>query len=275
MPFCLIAVMLLLTRPATPQERPEQESPQNAPYVERNQRQFNFYPGGKLQIDAGVPGNVKVIGWQRATVLIEYETVVYSMEQQQARALVSQYPVQVRYNRISGTIRTSGPPQAASSMEINLTLHVPMEKTDVYVRVSKGDLAVDALTGWIEATLLDGSIETRSLNGYFSGTTQQGNIDVQMAGKHWSGLGFTGVTRRGSVTLAMPADFSAALQLETRDGNFSIDYPEQLVEGESVPLKAVTRKNARTLTATVGDGGSPVKLMTFAGNIQVTTKPTP
>jgi hypothetical protein len=275
MPFCLIAVMLLLTRPATPQERPEQESPQNAPYVERNQRQFNFYPGGKLQIDAGVPGNVKVIGWQRATVLIEYETVVYSMEQQQARALVSQYPVRVRYNRISGTIRTSGPPQAASSMEINLTLHVPMEKTDVYVRVSKGDLAVDALTGWIEATLLDGSIETRSLNGYFSGTTQQGNIDVQMAGKHWSGLGFTGVTRRGSVTLAMPADFSAALQLETRDGNFSIDYPEQLVEGESVPLKAVTRKNARTLTATVGDGGSPVKLMTFAGNIQVTTKPTP
>jgi hypothetical protein len=272
----MILVTLVFARATVPQEVPAQgDSSQNAPYVERNQRQFNFYPGGKLQVDAGVPGNVKVIGWQRASVLVEYERIIYQVEHEQARTLASKFPVQVRWNRISGTVRTTGPPQAASSMEVNLTLYVPREKTDVYVNVSKGDLKIDTLNGWIEATLLDGSIEASSLNGYFSGTTQQGDIHIEMAGKRWEGLGFTGVTKRGSVNLVMPADFSAALQLETRDGNFSIDYPEQLVEGESVPLKAVTRKNARTLTATVGDGGSPVKLMTVLGNIQVTAKQTP
>jgi hypothetical protein len=271
----LALAIFLISAAQEPEAPARQEASSSAPYVERNQKQFSFYPGGKLQIDAGVPGNVKVIGWQRASVLVEYERIVYGLAEDKAKTLASQYPVQVRWGKISGTIRTVGPPGAAAAMEINLTLHVPKEKTDLNIRITKGDLGAGVINGWIEATLLDGSIDARSLNGYFSGTTRQGDIYVEMAGKRWDGYGFTGVTQRGSIQLQLPPDYSAALQLDTREGNITIDYPEQLVEGESVPLTAVTRKKARSLTATVGDGGAPIKLATVSGEIALSTKKMP
>jgi hypothetical protein len=247
----------------------------SSPYVERNQRQFSFYPGGKLQVEAGVPGNVKVIGWQRASVLVEYERIIFGLGGEQAQTFASQYPVQVRWGKTTGTIRTSGPAGAAAAMEINLTIYVPKDKTDLNIRITKGDLGAGVINGWIEATLQDGSIDARSLNGYFSGTTKQGDIYVEMAGKRWNGYGFTGVTQRGSIQLDLPQDYSAAIQLDTRDGNITIDYPEQLVEGESVPLKVVTKKKARSLTATVGEGGSPIRLATVSGEIALTAKKLP
>ena len=109
----------------------------------------------------------------------------------------------------------------------------------------------------------------RSLQGYFSGITQHGDLDVELSGRRWDGFGLTAATKAGTVELRLPLNYSAALQLETGDGNISVQYPEQLVEGERVPLHVVTQKNARSLTATVGDGGAPVKLLTTAGDIHL------
>jgi DUF4097 and DUF4098 domain-containing protein YvlB len=74
------------------------------------------------------------------------------------------------------------------------------------------------------------------------------------------------------VDLLLPVDYSAALFLETRNGNIQIDYPEQKVEGESVPLTVATKKKARSLTAKVGEGGAPVKLLTMTGNVNLRAK---
>ncbi len=96
---------------------------------------------------------------------------------------------------------------------------------------------------------------------------------AHMMGKRWEGFGFTAVTQRGQVVVRLPEEYSAALQLETGDGGLSIVFPEQLVDGESVPLAAVTQKNARTLSATVGAGGAPVRLMTVKGDVRLESKP--
>lgn len=118
-------------------------------------------------------------------------------------------------------------------------------------------------------------MEARGLSGYFTGTTDAGDIEAAMQGKRWDGYGFTAVTQRGRVLVQLPAEYSAALQIETHDGALSITYPEQLVDGESAPLAAVAKKNARTLSATVGAGGAPVRLMTVKGDVRLEAKPTP
>ncbi len=97
-----------------------------------------------------------------------------------------------------------------------------------------------------------------------------GDLDVEMSGARWYGHGFTAITKLGSVDLRIPANYSAALQLETHDGDITIDYPEQMVDGEHIPLNFITRKKERNLTATVGDGGAPVRLFTDSGNISLT-----
>jgi hypothetical protein len=241
--------------------------------VERDQKQFSFFPGGKLLIEAGAAGDVTVIGWERPFVSVDYERVVYDREAGAARQLLAQFPVQVRWTQTSGTIRSSGPPQPGTAVEINLTIRVPRDKTDLSIRITRGDLALDSVNGWIEAKLAEGSIETKSISGYFSGTTRQGDIYAEMAGRHWLGHGYTAATQRGAVSLRLPARYSAAVQLETHDGTIGIEYPEQLVDGESVPLTATARKKARSLSATVGEGGSPIRLLTSLGNIQLAAIP--
>ena len=265
-------LILGVQQPAPSQ--PDKASP-STPYIERSQKQFSFYPGGKILLEGNVPGNLKVIGWQRAAVVLETERIVYQSPPEKAKQFADQYPIQVRHGISEATIRTSGPLQVGATMEINSTLYVPKEKTDLIIRLVKGDLVIGGMNGWVEATLADGSLEAKSMRGYFSFITRQGDINIEMAGKRWEGMGFTAATERGDVTVRLPAEYSAALQLDTKDGNITIQYPEQTVEGEKVPWAVVTRKKARSLGASVGEGGAPLKLHTALGQVLISTAEAP
>jgi len=245
------------------------------PHVERFQKEFNFYPGGKVVIHAAIPGNLKIAGWKRATVALEAEKVFYQLPANQTGGATEQFPIRIRHTPTSATIQIEGPPGSGAAVEVNSTVYVPQDKTDVTINQLKGDLAIEKINGWVEATLVEGSLDARWMQGYFSFTTGLGDISVEMAGKRWDGLGFTAFTRRGTIRIRLPVDYSAALQLETRDGQIRVQYPEQLVEGESAPLKAVAKKNARSLTATVGQGGAPIKLQTSAGDVLLSTTQNP
>jgi len=276
----ILAALALIGAPWSPLQEPAGE--QTSPYIEKTQKQFLFFPGGRMELTLGVAGNVTVTGWQRPAVAIDIEKIVYGMPQEQAKAFLGQFPVRVRWTQSTVTIlapasvpKKPSPKAVTPSIEVNISVYVPQQRTDLTLQLVKGDLTVVDLAGWTEATLREGSMETRAISGYFSGTTDAGNIEADMMGKRWDGYGFTAVTQRGKVIVHLPEEYSAALQLETRDGALSIIYPEQLVDGESVPLTAVTNKNARSLSATVGAGGAPIKLLTIKGDVRVEGKPSP
>jgi hypothetical protein len=266
----IIFLCLLMFTGVQQELTPRQINPGPAsPYVERIHKEFKFYPGGKIKVDASIPGNCKVVGWERAMVSVEAEKIVYRLPLDQAKAVSDRYPVRVRWTQTEAAIQTQGPPESLSTMETNLTLYVPKDKTDLAVRLVQGDFEVEGINGWIEANLSDGDIDARSLQGYFSGVTLKGDLNIVMSGRRWLGHGFTAVTQRGSIQLHLPIEYSAALKLETREGEITVQYPEQLVDGERVPLHIVAQKNSRFLEATVGDGGSPIKLMTVVGDLQL------
>jgi hypothetical protein len=255
---------------------PPPVAPPSPPYVEQTQKQFSFYPGGRIEITATVPGNVKVIGWQRSSILVQMERIVFNQPPDKAQELLAAFPVQVRWTQVLATVKAAGPPKTAlANLEVNLTVYVPKTKTDVIVKMLQGDLGIGQLNGWIEATLTEGSIEARSLSGYVSAVTQRGDIFAEMADKHWEGHSFTAVTHQGTVELRLPLQFSAALQMETRDGALKIEYPMQEIDGQDTPLTAVAKKNGHSLKATVGDGGPPVSLLTHSGNLSLISKALP
>lgn len=262
------ALLIIILQPGLIHAGQEKASP-GSPYVERSQKEFKFYPGGKVEIYTGVPGSLEIQGWDRALVQVESETVVYYLPPDQARALVQNHPLRVRYGQTSATITTSGPPKSAVAVETNLKIRVPKDRTDIKTEILQGDLKITRVTGWIEADLLQGNIEVSQLQGYFSASTKAGDLNVRLEGKRWLGQGFTAATQRGSVTLRLPLDYSAAVQLDTEDGELTVDYPEQEVEGEKIPLLAVAKGKGRSLTATVGDGGAPVRIHTGAGNVDL------
>jgi DUF4097 and DUF4098 domain-containing protein YvlB len=266
-------IILLFLPEVRTQEPPlPNAAAKQVPYVEHEDKEFNFYPGGKIEILAGTPGSLTIVGWKKASIRMEAEKIVYYDTPENAKALLKKNPIRVKWNQTSALIRTPDSAQPAALTEINLTVYIPGDKTDVKALVSQGDFSIESVNGWIEVTVVDGSMEVRSVSGYFSGQTQRGDLYVEMSGLRWRGLEFAAATKQGSVQLLLPEKYSAALQLETREGEISVDYPPQVVDGETVPPEIITNKGAQSLKATVGDGGAPVKLATASGNISLLRK---
>jgi DUF4097 and DUF4098 domain-containing protein YvlB len=276
--FCPIFLALLLAAMGQQQKPPAPAAPtvdDLPPVVERGQKQFNFLPGGKLTVTLGVPGSCRIIGWQRSAILLETERVVYHLPENEARLLLDQFPLRTRWTQTTASIGTQNPPTAEPHLEVNLTIYVPKTRTDISINLTKGDLAIGSVGGWVEATLVEGSLEATAMSGYFSALTQRGDLRIEMAGDRWLGHSFTASTKWGSVDLRLPVRFSAALQLETQDGNLTVDFPAQVVDGEESPLAVVTHKKGKSVSATVGDGGAAIRLRTNAGDVSLVQLPAP
>jgi hypothetical protein len=110
-------------------------------------------------------------------------------------------------------------------------------------------------------------MDLTAINGYFSVKTRKGNIYANLSGNRWSGQGLTAVTQDGHIGLVLPEKYSATLQLDTRDGKITVDYPPQEIEGELIPIEAVVQKKAQQLRSRIGAGGSPVHIGTQSGDV--------
>ncbi len=242
------------------------------PYVERSQKEFSFYPGGNLTISAAATGNVKIVGWEKSAVRVEYEKIFFYLPAEEAKVVSGDFPVRITNTPTSARVSTTAPPLSGAAMEVNLQVYVPAQKTDLAIRIIKGDLSVTGVNGSIEATLEEGNLSAKDLAGYFSAITKRGDLQVDLSGERWMGYGFTAGTQIGNVTLQLPAEYSATLQLETKDGDISVDYPPQEISGESVELQVMAKKNARSVNAPIGLGGTAIKLMTALGKINLKKK---
>jgi DUF4097 and DUF4098 domain-containing protein YvlB len=241
-------------------------------YVEPQEKEFKFYPGGRVGISLDVPGAVKIVGWERGSVRMEAEKIVTGMEAEAAREFLTKSPIRVRYTDTTATISVTGAPPQPATLEVNLTIYVPKSRTDVTAGIKRGDFSIDTVNGWVEATLAEGRMNIVNPDGYFSGKTSKGDIYVDMWGSQWRGQGFTAATQSGRVDLRLPEKYSAALQLDTRNGTITVDYPPQEVDGEILPPEVVIQKRAQQLKATIGDGGAPLRLGTQLGDVSLVKK---
>jgi len=266
------ALFFLIFLPVIRAQGIPEPGPESRPvYNDTYEREYRFYPGGKIGISMEVPGSLKIIGWERGLVRVEAEIKVRSLADEKARGLLEKSPVRVRYNdaATTSTIQVAETPELKGLLEVNLTVRVPGARTDITTQVKKGDFTISAVNGWVEATLAEGNMDMTGINGYYSVKTLKGNISANLSGNRWNGQGFTAVTQDGSVDLILPEKYSATLQLDTRNGEITADYPSQEVEGELIPVEAVVKKKTQQLRVRVGDGGAPIRLGTQSGDVSL------
>jgi len=267
----LPAMFLLAFFPALRAEVISEPSPELSPvYTDSQEKEYRFYPGGKIGISIDVPGNLKIVGWNRGSVRMEAEVKVHSLAEEKELNLLEKSPVRVRYTDAVSTIQVVEAPELKGLLEVNMVVYVPGSRTDLVVQMKKGDFTIDSVNGWVETTVGEGNLEMTAIDGYYSVKTQNGNILANLSGSRWNGQGFTAATREGRVDLLMPEKYSAVLQLDTQNGEITVDYPSQEVEGELIPPEVVSQKKARHLRARVGEGGAPLRLGTKSGDVSFT-----
>jgi hypothetical protein len=120
-----------------------------------------------------------------------------------------------------------------------------------------GGVEIDGATSTVVAHTVNGSVEARSSGGSVSAHTTNGDIMVRSAALDGEHTEYT--TTNGTITVELPGSVNADIDMRTVNGHLTSDFP-LTIEGTFSP---------RRLHATLGKGGSTLRLSTVNGSIRL------
>lgn len=130
------------------------------------------------------------------------------------------------------------------------------------VETVSGDVDVDDVAGELETESVSGSVAVRRGKlRTFRSETVSGSLRYEGSFDPAGDYRFN--SHSGDVTIAIPANGGAALELETWSGDIQSDFPLTLQPGDNM-----NRRNRR-MQFTVGQGGARISAETFSGDINV------
>jgi len=269
--------------------------------VKREERRFTVTGPAELDLRT-FDGSIQLRSWDRDEVVVDIE------RRGRDEAAVAALDVAVKQDGNRIVVEAPEPKDAPDlihigpfrSASVSLVVTVP-RKTNVTARTGDGSISVSDLSGIVDLSSGDGSIEARHIEGDLRIRTGDGAIDiVDAAGRVEANSGDGSVdlsgrlealdvrtgdgsvivdlfdggvlktdsevnTGDGSITVRLPASFDAELEAHTGDGGVHVS---------GVPAEAVTDDRSSgerrdSLRATLGKGGRMLRLRSGDGSINV------
>jgi hypothetical protein len=160
----------------------------------------------------------------------------------------------------NGTIDVTGIAGTLDLQTSNGAITLRSVDGDVAARTSNGRIAVSGGTGTLTLATSNGPIDLQEMRASTL-DVRTSNGRIAFAGS-LAGTVNRLTTSNGSVTLALPPDFSGNVDLQTSNGTISVGYPLTTQPGG---------ENTRTrVQGAIGDGGTPVIVRTSNGTITIT-----
>ncbi len=127
---------------------------------------------------------------------------------------------------------------------------------EVRVSTGSGAVTIENARGPVRASTGSGRVTVATAMGPVNASTGSGNIEVRMASLQSAGdLAFS--TGSGTISLTLPADFSAEVVATTGHGSLDTDFPLQM-RGRMGPNR---------MSGTIGAGGRQLRISTGSGDI--------
>ena len=217
----------------------------------------------ELDVAGLVNGGVTVKEWGRDDVLVRARVVGTARTASEAARLVHA----TRVNASGGRVRAETP-----SSRNNATAWVDFEifaprSTDLSADVVNGPLTISGLSSEISAEATNGPVTLENVGGDVSVKAMNGPVTVSLDGDRWRGSGLHVETANGPITLVVSDDFSARVEVETRNGHVHCDDL-----GLSKADRQRGRRTGDSLAGTIGNGGPPLRFETANGPVFLRTR---
>jgi Putative adhesin len=218
-------------------------------------REMSVGFAGRLSVDAGTNGGVKVKGWDNAGVLVRARVEATAADEGSAAALSAQ----VRVDVSAGQVSASGPATTSGDggWSVSYEIFVP-RRGDLNLKANNGGIAISDVAGTIQFETKNGGVSLKRLAGDVEGKTQNGGVNVELAGARWEGAKLDARTKNGGVNISMPESYSAHFEGSTVNGRMNIDFP-MTVHGEI----------GRKLATDLGSGGATIHVETTNGGVNI------
>jgi DUF4097 and DUF4098 domain-containing protein YvlB len=217
--------------------------------------------------------NIHVTTWDQPTIEAKVTTSRYKIGEDGIRVEEHQtgntVEINVRYPHHGFNMEWG-------SHRVDITIQMPREG-DVNLRTGDGRIELSGLKGVMDLHTGDGSEELNNVDGKLRATTGDGHIqangrfdelelktgDGHVDVRAGSGSSLTGSWRLetgdGSVSLEVPGDLAADVDLHTNDGHIDLDMP--------VTTDGKIRQNE--IHGKLNGGGSPLTIRTGDGSIHL------
>jgi DUF4097 and DUF4098 domain-containing protein YvlB len=169
---------------------------------------------------------------------------------------------EVTVNTTSGSIEVRDGREQVALSTVSGSLDVARVRGRVRMDGVSSSIRVDDITGTLDAETVSGSITVR--RGRLEGATLKaisGSISYEGALSRTGAFRFN--THSGGVTLTLPADIGANLEVETFSGRINSEFPLTMQPGET------GGRRGRRMEFTLGDGGARVTAGAFSGSITI------
>ena len=128
------------------------------------------------------------------------------------------------------------------------------EQSNLRLRTRYAQMEVENVSGRMDLSGTYGPVSLRDVGGDVRARVDYGPIEVDLSGSKWQGVGMDAESAYGPVTLRVPRNFGAELEIGADHGPLDVDFPLTL------------RRFDRSLIETkLGDGGPRVRAVARYG----------
>jgi len=236
-PWLLLALLLTCVSPAF------------AEYDQTFNESYPLSPEGTVSL-TNINGSVKVEGWERPLVAVEAVKIARGSPTDLYRVKID-----VRATRNSVEIATRYPEGEGVEVSVNYRIRMPYRAMLRHVTTVNGELVVRGMESAGDLRTVNGSIQLLESMGRFDLRSTNGNVHIELTGLPADGA-LNVETMNGAVYLVVPARANADLDISSMNGEFRSELP-------------IVTSASRDFRGRLGDGGSPVRVRTINGGIQL------
>jgi DUF4097 and DUF4098 domain-containing protein YvlB len=209
----------------------------NAATVEETfTRQIQFQENGYLELNNS-NGGVEVKSWDKTEVEIKAYKQVRAASKEQAEKLMRELKVEVLQTAGEIRIKTIAPHSMKSddgffnwlfggehhSFSVEYEIMVP-QSIDLNIKTTNGKIYCQQIKGRLRLDATNGKIVAREIEGLVRSRTTNGSLDIELLSvPPEEEIEFS--TTNGSITLHLPEDYSAEVNLKTTNGHIDSDFP--------------------------------------------------
>jgi hypothetical protein len=134
-----------------------------------------------------------------------------------------------------------------------IVIEAPVE-SNVIAHTTHAPLDVENVRGRIEVRGEHGPVGLRNVGGDVRARVAHGPLDVHLSGRKWDGTGLDALAQHGPLTLRLPRDYAADLEIGAEHGPMSSEFPLTL-----------SRFDRSFLQTKLGEGGPRLRAIASHG----------
>ena len=240
---------------------------QAATRTETIDRTVDVRPGANVLL-TNVNGKIVVGAWDQPRVRIVAVKEVEA-DKDEIAAVLRELRVEIQ-PRDGGVVVTTHYPKRSDgigsifdwllgdhvSAKVQFEVTVP-RSMNVEVENTNGTIRVEGVSGRLEADTTNGRIEFARCSGTLEASTTNGAIEAELVSVS-KGQPLRLSTTNGRITVSLPSTLGADVDASTTNGSIKTDLPI-----------ATTRLDRNSLRGTINGGGTPVRLRTTNGGIEI------